>query len=158
TLLWERQITSFEESHYLSMPAMIVDNMIIYGTAGADFGGQGWIGGFNLEDGSELWRYAVLPTPDSPEAKTWGTPEAIANGGGSFWTPISVDRAKNVVFIPVGNPAPDFYGDARPGDNLGTNTAAALDLKTGKVIWSKQFVAHDTHDWDLSQTGPLLSA
>jgi alcohol dehydrogenase (cytochrome c) len=156
--LWERQITSFEQSHYLSMPAMIVDDMIIYGTAGADWGGKGWIGAFSLKDGSELWRYGVLPDPGSPGAKSWGSAEALAHGGGSFWTPVSVDREKGVLFIPVGNPAPDFYGESRPGDNEGTNTAAALELKTGKLLWARQFLAHDTHDWDLSQTSPLLSA
>jgi alcohol dehydrogenase (cytochrome c) len=53
-LLWQRQITSYEESHYLSMPAMIVDDRVVYGTAGADWGGQGWIGVFNLRDGEEI--------------------------------------------------------------------------------------------------------
>ena len=157
-LLWQRQITSYDESHYLSMPAMIVNDTIIYGTAGADWGGQGWIGAFRLQDGAEIWRYAALPEPNSEAAKSWGKPEALAHGGGSFWTPVSVDRAKNIVFIPTGNPAPDFYGEVREGANLGTNSAIALDLKSGKVIWAKQFVAHDTHDWDLTQTGPLLRA
>ena len=157
-LLWKRQITSYDESHYLSMPPMIVENTVIYGTAGADWGGQGWIGAFRLQDGAEIWRYAALPAPDSTAAKSWGSTEALAHGGGSFWTPVSVDRAKNIVFIPIGNPAPDFYGEVREGDNLGTNSATALDLKTGKVLWAKQFVAHDTHDWDLTQTGPLLRA
>jgi alcohol dehydrogenase (cytochrome c) len=157
-LLWEKQITSADESHYLSMPAMIVDDSIIYGTAGADWGGQGWIGAFRLQDGAPIWRYDALPAKDAAGAASWGSAEALAHGGGSYWTPVSVDRAKNIVFVPTGNPAPDFYGEGRPGDNLGTNSATALDLKTGKLIWSKQFVAHDTHDWDLTQTGPLLRA
>ncbi len=157
-LLWQRQITSYEESHYLSMPAMIVDDRVVYGTAGADWGGQGWIGAFNLRDGKEIWRYAALPAPNAAGSESWGTPEAITHGGGSFWTPVSVDRAKNVLFFPTGNPAPDFFGEVRPGDNLGTNSAVAVDLKTGKVVWAKQFVAHDTHDWDLTQTSPLLKA
>jgi alcohol dehydrogenase (cytochrome c) len=157
-LLWEKQITSIEESHYLSMPPVIVDDLIVYGTAGADWGGQGWIGAFRLEDGTPVWRYNALPAPDSAAAKSWGSAQAIAHGGGSFWTPVSLDRAKGVLFAPVGNPAPDFYGEARPGDNEGTNTAAAIDVKTGKLLWSRQFVPHDTHDWDLSQTSPILTA
>jgi len=156
SLVWERQITSFEDSHYLSMPPAIVDDIVLYGTAGADWGGQGWIGGFRLSDGSEIWRYGVLPKDGDTGAKSWGSAEAIKHGGGSFWTPVSIDRAKDVVFIPVGNPAPDFYGETREGDDLGTDSAVALDIKTGKMLWTKQFVAHDTHDWDLSQTGPLL--
>jgi len=156
-LLWEHQITSLAESHYLSMPAAIVDNTVVYGTAGADLGGQGWIGAFDLQNGAEIWRYAALPQPHASGSETWGTPEAIAHGGGSFWTPVSVDRAKNIVFIPTGNPAPDFYGEARPGNNLGTNSVVALALNTGKALWAKQLVAHDTHDWDLTQAGPLFS-
>jgi len=157
-LVWQKQITSAEQSHYLSMPPMIVDDRILYGTAGADWGGQGWFGAFSLKDGSELWRYGVLPKEGAPGSASWGSSEALAHGGGSFWTPVSVDRGKNVVFIPSGNPAPDFYGESRPGDDIGTDTAIALDIKTGKLLWSKQFVPHDTHDWDLDQTGPLLRA
>ena len=59
------------------------------------------------------------------------------HGGGSFWTPVSVDRAANVVYVPVGNPAPDFFGDVRKGANLYTNSAAALDLASGKPLWTK---------------------
>jgi alcohol dehydrogenase (cytochrome c) len=157
-LLWSKQITSIEESHYLSMPPVIVDDLILYGPAGADWGGQGWFGAFKLDDGTPVWKYGVLPAPDSPAAKSWGSAEALAHGGGSFWTPVALDRAKGVLFIPIGNPAPDFYGESRPGDNAGTNTAAALDVKTGKLLWARQFLAHDTHDWDLSQTSPLLTA
>ena len=157
-LAWQRQITSIEESHYLSMPPMIVDDRVIYGTAGADWGGQGWIGAFKLTDGTEIWRYEVLPPKDAPGANSWGSADAIAHGGGSFWTPISLDRAKGIVFIPSGNPAPDFYGESRPGADLGTDTVIALDAKTGKPLWSRQLLAHDTHDWDLSQTSPLVHA
>jgi alcohol dehydrogenase (cytochrome c) len=156
-LLWEHQITSAESSHYLSMPAMIVDDRIIYGTAGADWGSRGWIGAFRLDNGEELWRFNALPEPGDPDAGTWGTPEALAHGGGSFWTPVSVDRAAGLVYVPVGNPAPDFFGDVRKGSNLYTNSAVALDLKTGKPLWAKQFVPHDQRDWDLSQTSPLVT-
>jgi alcohol dehydrogenase (cytochrome c) len=69
---WQRQITSAQESHYLSMPAMIVEDRIIYGTAGADWGGRGWIGAFKLTDGSELWRYEALPGPGGPGSESWG--------------------------------------------------------------------------------------
>ena len=158
TLAWEHRLTGAGESHYLSMPAMIVGGKVIYGTAGADWGSRGWIGAFKLSDGSELWRFNAVPLPGEPGAETWGTPEALAHGGGSFWTPVSVDREANVVYVPVGNPAPDFFGDARKGSNLYTNSLVALDIETGKPKWAKQFVPHDVRDWDLSQTSPLLTA
>jgi alcohol dehydrogenase (cytochrome c) len=155
--VWERQLTSPTENHYLSMPAMIVGDLVIYGTAGADFGSRGWIGAFKLNNGDEVWRYNALPEPGDPDAGSWGTPEALQHGGGSFWTPVSVDRNKSLVFVPVGNPAPDFFGDVRKGVNLYTNSVVALDLNTGKRIWARQFVPHDVRDWDLTQASPLVT-
>ena len=156
TLAWEHQMTSADNSHYLSMPAMIVEERVIYGTAGADWGARGWIGAFRLDNGEEIWRFNALPQPGDPDAGSWGSPEALAHGGGSFWTPVSIDRAAGLVYVAVGNPAPDFFGDVRKGSNLYTNSAVALDLKTGKPVWAKQFVAHDVRDWDLSQVSPLV--
>jgi glucose dehydrogenase len=141
-----------------SSTAQRADDRIIYGTAGADFGSRGWIGAFRLDDGEPLWRFDALPQEGAPGSESWGSNDALKHGGGSFWTPVSVDRERNLVFVPVGNPAPDFYGSVRQGDNLGTNSLAALDLETGKPAWSLQFVPHDTHDWDLTQTSPLIRA
>ena len=60
-------------------------------------------------------------------------------------------------FRPVGNPAPDFYGEIRPGANLYTDSIVALDAKTGKLLWYRQFIPHDVHDADLSQVSPLFT-
>jgi hypothetical protein len=54
------------------------------------------------------------------------------------------------------NPAPDFYGEIRPGANLYTDSLVALDAKSGKLLWYKQFIPHDVHDADLSQVSPLF--
>jgi alcohol dehydrogenase (cytochrome c) len=41
---------------------------------------------------------------------------------------------------------------------LYTNSAVALDVKTGKLLWYKQFGPNDANDRDLSQVSPLFSA
>ncbi len=56
----------------------------------------------------------------------------------------------------TGNPAPDWYGDDRKGDNLYTGSVVALDADTGKLRWHFQFTPHDTHDWDANQI-PVLA-
>lgn len=84
-------------------------------------------------------------------AETWTDPKVLQHGGGSFWTPLSFDVKKGIVFAAVGNPAPDFYGDVRKGSNLHTNSAVAIDARSGKVLWQQQFVEHDVHDYDLDQ-------
>src|ERR1700751_5777520 len=46
--------------------------------------------------------------------------------------------------------------EIRPGANLYTNSVVALDAKTGKLLWYRQFIPHDVHDSDLSQVSPLF--
>lgn len=156
-LLWERQIASAEANQYVSAPAMIVDDLVIMGTAGADFGPKNWLGAFKLATGEPVWRFNLVPDPNEPGADSWKNAESAKKGGGSIWTPLSYDVKGGVLYVPVGNPAPDFYGEARPGDNLYTNSIVALDVKTGKMLWYRQLVPHDQHDSDLSQVSPLFS-
>ena len=158
TLLWSRKIADAKSSQYLSMPPLIFGDLIIYGPAGADWGAKNWIGAFKLDTGEPVWRFNLVPDANEPGADSWSNPQAREHGGGAVWTPLSLDVEKGVLFVPVGNPAPDFYREVRPGSNLYTDSVVALDARTGKLIWYEQFRANDMHDWDLSQVSPLLLA
>ena len=156
-LRWQRRLVGADQSYYLSMPAMVFHRFVIYGTAGADWGGRGWIGAFRLADGSPVWRFSVIPDIDSKAAASWKDPKALAHGGGSFWTPVAVDAANDVLYVAAGNPAPDFYGAVREGSDLYTDSVIALDVRTGKMLWYHQVVPHDVHDWDLDQVSPIFA-
>jgi alcohol dehydrogenase (cytochrome c) len=69
---------------------------------------------------------------------------------------LDVDRG--ILYVPVGNPSPDFNGSVREGDDLYTNCVLALDVRSGKLLWYRQFGANDTHDADLSQVSPIFTA
>ena len=56
----------------------------------------------------------------------------------------------------MGNPAPDWNGDIRMGDNLYTDSAIALNPDTGEMKWYFQFTPHDEWDWDAVQI-PVLA-
>ena len=75
-----------------------------------------------------------------------------------MWTPFSLDPVPGLVFVPMGNPAPDYYSDVRKGANLYTNSLVVLEARTGKLAWHYQAVPHDLHDWDLTQVSPLFTA
>ena len=158
TLLWSQKIADAKTSQYLSMPPLIHEDLVIYGPAGADWGAKNWIGAFKLSTGEQVWRFNLIPEAGEPGAETWKDPASREHGGGSLWTPLSLDARKGVLYVPVGNPAPDFYPDARPGTNLYTNSAVALDVRTGKLLWYRQFGPSDANDRDLSQVSPIFSA
>lgn len=158
SLIWSQKIADAEKSQYLSMPPLIYNDMIIYGPAGADWGAKNWIAAYKLETGEEMWRFNEIPDANEAGADSWKTPGARDHGGGSLWTPLALDTEKGVLYVPVGNPSPDFEKDVRPGSDLYTNSAVALDVKTGKLIWYHQFGPADDHDRDLSQVSPLFDA
>jgi len=158
SLVWSQKIADPSHSQYLSMPPLILGDTIIYGPAGADWGAKNWIGAFKLATGEPIWKFNLIPDAGEPGADSWKDPASRDHGGGSLWTPLALDAAKGVLYVPVGNPAPDFYGHARPGDNLYTDSLVALDVKTGKLLWFHQFVPNDVNDRDLSQVSPLFSA
>ncbi len=158
TLLWSHKIADAKTAQYLSMPPLIFGDLIIYGPAGADWGQKGWIGAFKLETGEPVWRFNLIPDANEPGADSWSDPRAREHGGTAVWTPVSLDEENGVLFVPVANPAPDFYPEARPGSNLYSCSVVALDVRTGKLLWYKQFVPNDSHDADLSQVGPIFHA
>lgn len=57
----------------------------------------------------------------------------------------ALDRATNTLFVPVGNPGPDFNEAVRPGPNLFTDSLVALDASTGKLKWWHQLLPNDEH-------------
>ena len=109
-----------------------------------------------MEDGAQVWRFNTVPDPGEPGAETWKDAAALETGGGGVWGPFSLDAEKGVLYVPVSNPAPDFYTDSRFGSNLYTNSLLAFDVRTGKLQWHYQAVPADFHDWDLTQVSPLF--
>lgn len=68
---------------------------------------------------------------------------------------MSFDPAAGLLYVPTGNPWPDFDAKSRPGDNLYTDSVVALHADTGKLAWHVQQVPHDDHDWD-TPAAPVL--
>jgi quinoprotein glucose dehydrogenase len=61
-----------------------------------------------------------------------------------------------LVYVPLSAANNDYFGGARPGANLYSDSLVALDAKTGKKVWHYQTVHHDLWDYDLP-TPPILA-
>jgi alcohol dehydrogenase (cytochrome c) len=69
--------------------------------------------------------------------------------------PGTYDAELDTLYWTTSNAAPDFVGDARPGDNLYTASVLAIDPSSGKLKWYFQFTPHDLYDYDANET-PML--
>ena len=156
--VWVRQIANSAQGATLTMPPMIYDDLVLIGPAGSENAVGGWIGAFRLATGDSVWRFNVIPAKGAPGSETWRVPEGVVVGGGALWTAMTLDPRAGLLFAATTNPAPDLAGGVREGDNLYTNSIVALDVRTGRLVWYRQLVPHDTHDWDVTQAGPLYEA
>ena len=131
--------------------------LVFIGAAGSDWGARGYVVALDAKTGQEKWRFYTIPMGDEAGADSWKDPASAAHGGGGLWTTYTLDTATGELFVPVGNPAPDYTPDRRPGANLYTNSLVVLDALTGKLKWHHQFTPSDGLDYDFG-AAPALYA
>ncbi len=134
---------------FYTMQPVPYKNMLLLGVSNGDWGGLGYITAFDPKNGHRIWEWKTVPGPGQPGHETWSG-DSWKRGGAALWSGIAIDPKTDTLFADLGNPQPDFYGDARKGKNLYSNSMVALDISGSepKLKWYYQFIPHDTHDWD----------
>jgi quinoprotein glucose dehydrogenase len=134
-----------------SAPA-IANGVVITGSSIADMwkvdSGRGMVRGFDARTGRLRWTWDPTPWAENTHPRT---------GAGNAWSTLSVDAKEDLVFIPTGSSAPDYYGGLRKGDNKWANSVVALQASTGKFVWGFQVVHHDLWDYDVASQPTLLT-
>lgn len=144
----------------VTSPPAVVKGLVIIGSSVADgrraAAPSGVVRAFDARTGALEWSWDPIAR-DSSQAgyDTWRGPNAHHTGAANAWSVMSVDSARDLVFIPTGSASPDFYGGDRLGQNLFANSVVALRASTGKMVWHFQMVHHDLWDYDVPAQ-PLL--
>ncbi len=155
---WITRIADNQAGYAITQAPLAINGKIIVGVGGGEAGAPGFLSAFDANDGKLLWRLFTVPrSPSDPGADTWAN-GSWSNGGGTTWNTGSYDPETNTLYWGTGNPAPDWNGEGRMGDNLFTCSLIAVDADTGKMKWYFQFTPHETHDWDSSEPPVLFNA
>lgn len=125
---------------------VVANGVVVTGSTVIDFTRattpRGVVQAFDSHSGAPRWQFdPLMGHADS--------------GSANVWAPMSVDAAHGLVYLPTSAPSPDYYGVARPGDNLYANSVVALDLASGVPRWHFQHVRHDLWDYD-TPAQPIL--
>jgi quinoprotein glucose dehydrogenase len=149
-----------------SSPAIIVNDVIVVGNSSIHGyypvrvrNIPGFIRGFDVRTGKQLWKFNLVPQPGEFGAETWENGSKIGTEGvgkNDAWATYSADPELGLAYIPVGMPLMDEYGGHRPGANLYGNAIVALDVKTGARKWHFQMVHHDIWDYDTPMAPNLM--
>ena len=174
-MIWEKLIAEPEKGYSETMAPTVVNNKVLIGTNGGEYGIRGFIKAFDAKSGKLLWTFH---TTAKNSVGKWATRDATGRDmlrdikaekaalkklgdpyktlGGGVWQNPAVDLETNRIYFVAGNPSPDLDGSIRPGDNLYTNSLISVDLNTGKYACHFQYIAHDV--WDLDAVSPPILA
>lgn len=154
-VLWDVTVADYKTGHSITVAPLVVKDMIVCGISGGEYGIRGFLDAYDAKTGKRRWRFWTIPEPGSPGANSWPG-DTWKTGGAPTWVTGSYDPEQNLIIWGTGNPSPDWNGDSRPGDNLYSDSAIALDADTGALKWHFQFIPHDVHDWDAVQVPVLV--
>jgi quinoprotein glucose dehydrogenase len=136
----------------------IAEDVAIIGAASLENqpGDPGNTRAFDVRSGRKLWEFSSVAQPGTPGNETWGNGWKGRAGTNMWAFSAPVDLEQGVVIIPLGSPAPNYWGGERPGANLFGNSIVALDFRTGEYKWHFQTVHHDLWDIDQPTAGALI--
>jgi len=153
-LIWDVVYADVSKNYGATSAPLVVRDKVLVGTSGGDDGVRGFLAAFDASTGKLVWSFWTIPAPGEPGSTSWPG-DAYLRGGGTTWMPGTYDPELNTLYWGTSNPAPDFVGDTRPGDDLYTDCVLALDPETGRLKWYFQFTPHDLFDYDAAETAVL---
>jgi quinoprotein glucose dehydrogenase len=156
------RIPPFEPQAYtVTSPPVVVNDVLVTGSSIGDNSrpdtASGEVRGFDARSGRVLWSWDPIPQDeDDPAFDEWRGEVAHDGGGANAWSSLAADAERDLVFVPTGSAAPDYYGALRLGDNRYANSLVALRASTGALVWAFQTVHHDLWDYDNASPPALV--
>jgi glucose dehydrogenase len=117
---------------------------------------KGHIRAFDVRTGKRLWTFHTIPRPGEFGNDTWLDDSWSYTGNTGVWAQMSADQELGLAYLPTELPTHDYYGGARPGNNLFSESIVAVDLRTGRRKWHYQLVHHGI--WDMDIPAPPILA
>jgi quinoprotein glucose dehydrogenase len=134
---------------------LIFRNLVILGATAGEvaLAEPGDTRAFDVRTGEPVWRFHTVPLPGGTGHETWLDDGWRNRSGVNVWAwYMTLDAARDILYMPLGSAAGNYWGGDRPGANLFANSIVAVNATTGRYIWHFQTVHHDL--WDLDMPNP----
>jgi len=152
-LLWKRRVDEHEATRLTASPVEL--NGIVYVPAASweetrstdpkyeccTF--RGSLTALRARDGSVVWKTYMIDPPKKTGVNSAGTAQWGPSGAG-IWSAPTIDTKRGVIYVTTG----DNYSQPASATS---DAVAALDIKTGRIVWLHQILPGDA--W----TGACLS-
>ena len=99
---------------------------------------RGSVVALRIRDGIQLWKTWMTEVPTERGTSSRGTPNFGPNGV-AVWSTPTVDGIRNLLYVGTG----DNYS---PPATDTSDAVIALDMTTGRTVWSRQLTANDAYN------------
>ena len=156
-VVWKEKVDDYAAGYSMSAAPLIAEGLLMTGVSGGEFGVVGRVEARDPKTGKMVWSRPVVEghmgylngkengisgtTNATWPGETWKT------GGAATWLGGTYDAKTGLAYFGTGNPGP-WNSHVRKGDNLYSTSTVAIDVKTGKIVWSYQGTPNDAWDFD----------
>jgi polyvinyl alcohol dehydrogenase (cytochrome) len=106
---------------------------------------RGSVTALRVSDGAPVWKAHLVGPPVKTGVTSIGTPQYGPSGAG-VWSAPTIDTKRGVMYVATG----DNY--SQPATTT-SDAVVALDLKTGRIVWSQQTLPGDAYNSACSRGG-----
>ncbi len=100
---------------------------------------RGSVVALDAATGKKLWQTFTIPEAAKPTKKNAAGKQQYGPSGAAVWSTPTIDEQLGALYVATG----DNYSD--PTTNT-SDAILAMDLKTGKLLWSKQLTENDAYN------------
>jgi polyvinyl alcohol dehydrogenase (cytochrome) len=107
---------------------------------------RGSLTALDPKTGAVIWKTYTIPEEPKPRVKNKAGGQFWGPGGAAVWSSPTIDAKRGAIYVSTGN---CYSGPFQPT----CDAVLALDIKTGKVLWSMQPVS-EPQDVSIAGCGP----
>jgi polyvinyl alcohol dehydrogenase (cytochrome) len=148
TLLWRTEVDDFPVARISGSPTFHNGRLFVPVASGEEGAGaspsyeccrfRGSVVALDAATGRQVWKTYTIPEPPKPTKKNAVGTQLWGPSGAPVWASPAIDVARNALYVTTGN----NYSD--PTTSL-SDAFLALDLDSGKVLWSRQTTPSDAY-------------
>jgi polyvinyl alcohol dehydrogenase (cytochrome) len=149
--VWKRRVDDFLGATITGAPTLADGNLYVVTSSAEEVLGanpkyecckfRGSVSALNAETGEVRWKSYTIPEEPKPVRKNKIGVQLWGPSGAGVWSSPAVDLKRGVVYVTTG----DSYSDPAASTS---DAFVAFDLKTGKLLWSRQTTAGDAFTID----------
>ena len=145
--------------YQITSPPAVGRDVVVVGSAISDNSRtdapSGVVRAYDARSGALRWAWD-LRSPGFVATAENVSDAGYALGTPNVWAPMAVDLERDLLFVPTGNPAPDYFRGESDLDYYGSSIVA-LRASTGRVVWRFQTVHRDLWDFDVPAQPTLFT-